>query len=95
MIRKPYLISQAIKTYIFASILTMAIGQLNALVDSLLMGHLIGPEALSAIMLSFPVLNLATIAYILLSSGAAMMAGKAIGARDYEKSSNIFSVSII
>lgn len=95
MIRKPYLISQAIKTYIFASILTMAIGQLNALVDSLLMGHLIGPEALSAIMLSFPVLNLATIAYILLSSGAAMMAGKAIGARDYEKSSNIFSVSIM
>ena len=44
MIRKPYLISQAIKTYIFASILTMAIGQLNALVDSLLMGHLIGPS---------------------------------------------------
>ena len=95
MIRKPYLISRAIKTYIFASILTMAIGQFNALVDSLLMGHLIGPEALSAIMLSVPVLNLATMAYILLSSGAAMMAGKAIGARDYEKSSSIFSVSIM
>lgn len=93
--RKPYLITQAIKSYLMASILTTAIGQLNGVIDSVLMGNLIGPEALSAITLCLPVIAVVSVVYVLLATGASILAGKAIGERNYGRSADIFTVSMV
>lgn len=83
------------KSYLIASFLTAAIGQLNGLVDSILMGNFIGPNALTAITLSIPALTIIGLFYMLLASGAAVEVSRAIGAREMDKVADIFSVSII
>ncbi len=88
------MINQALKSYISASILTLAVVQLNSVIDSILMGHFINPDALAAITLSGPVITLIVSLYILLAGGAALLAGKKIGERNYEYASRIFSVSM-
>lgn len=95
MIRKPFLINRALKTYIVASLLSSSIGQVNSIVDGMLMGHFISPNALSAISLTIPVITIASVVYILFAAGAALLAGKAIGERNRERIDGIFSVSII
>lgn len=94
MERKPYLINQALKSYLAASILTIAVVQINSVVDSILMGHFINPDALAAITLSGPVMTIIISCYVLFAGGAALLAGKKIGERDYDHASKIFSVSM-
>lgn len=94
MQRKSYLIKQAVRTYVIASVLTTAVGQLNGLIDSVILGNLIGPEALSAVALSLPVITLSSLVYVLFGSGASILAGKAIGERDWERASRIFTISM-
>lgn len=93
--RKPYLINRALKSYLFATILTMSVVQVNSVIDSILMGQFLGPDALSAITLSGPIMSLIISFYILLAAGAALLAGKAIGERDFDRASQIFSVSLV
>lgn len=95
MIRKPFLINRALRTYIVASLLTSSIGQCNSIVDGMLMGHFISPDALSAISLTIPVVTIGSVFYILFAAGATLLAGKAIGERNRERIDGIFSVSII
>lgn len=93
--RKPYLINRALKSYLLATILTISVVQLNSVIDSILMGQFLGPDALSAITLSGPIMTLIISFYILLAAGAALLAGKAIGERDFDRASQIFSVSLV
>lgn len=95
MIRKPYLITQAVKAYITASVLTLTMGQLNGFIDSVFMGQVVGPDALSAITLSMPLINMVTMIYILFGVGASILTSAAIGNRDYKRASAIFSVSMV
>lgn len=88
------MINQALKSYIAASILTIMVVQLNSVIDSIVVGHFVNPDALAAITLSAPVMTLIVSLYILLAGGAALLAGKKIGERNYEQASRIFSVSM-
>ena len=53
--RNSYLISRSLRRFLMASIVTMAIVNINTIVDSVLMGQLISPEAVSAIQNVWPV----------------------------------------
>ncbi len=88
------MINQALKSYIAASILTIMVVQLNSVIDSIVVGHFVNPDALAAITLSTPVMTLIVSLYILLAGGAALLAGKKMGERNYEQASRIFSVSM-
>ena len=47
--RKPYLVFRSIKHYLLASVITMAVANLNLMIDGILMGNFLGSDALAAI----------------------------------------------
>ena len=93
--RNAYLTTKAMKNFLIASVLTMAINQLNTTVDGIIVSHLIGPDALSAVTLYLPVNLIVTALGTLLGIGATIIAAKAIGRRDKETVSGILSTALV
>ena len=83
--RNSYLINKSLKNFMVASIATMAIMNINGIVDSIIMGHLIGPEAVSAIQNVVPVIGLLSGISFLFSAGASIITAKALGRRDFDE----------
>ena len=92
--RDSYLITKAIRSFIFASILTAAIGQLIVVTHAVIVGQLLSPHAMSAISMAAPVMMIPTMIYLLLASGATVLASKAAGERDYQRAAQVFTVSV-
>jgi putative MATE family efflux protein len=76
-------------------IMSMLIISLNAIVDAVFAGRLIGSEALAGIALSIPLLVINAAATGFISSGAANVLSRAIGNHNQERMSLIFSYVII
>ena len=53
--RNGYLISKALHTFMWASILSSVAQMLSTLVDAVVVSNLIGPDAISAVNVSVPV----------------------------------------
>ena len=53
--RNSYIISKALKSFVLASILTAAAGQLASTFDAIILGQFVGKEAVSALSLVMPV----------------------------------------
>lgn len=92
--RDSYLITKAIRSFIFASILTAAIGQLILVTHAVIVGQLLSPHAMSAISMAAPVMMIPTMIYLLLGAGATVVASKTAGERNYQKAAQVFTVSI-
>lgn len=95
MKKNPYLINQYLKNYLSASIATMAIANINGLVDGVLMGRLLGPDALAAINLSLPVLNAINAIGMLLGGGASVVAARDLSKQHYREASIAFTSAIV
>ena len=80
-----YLIHRTLYGFLGAFIASTAIMSINGLVDSVLMGHLIGPEAVSAIQNAVPVMGVIASISLLISTGASVIATKALGRRDFDE----------
>ena len=93
--RNAYLTTKAMKNFLIASVLTMAINQLNTTVDGIIVSHLVGPDAFSAITLYLPVNLIVTALGTLLGVGSTIIASKAIGRRDKEAVSGILSTALV
>ena len=92
--RNSYLINRSLSTFLMASIASTAIMSINGLVDSVLMGQLIGPEAVSAIQNAVPVMGFIACISILFSSGASIVATKALGRRDFDEAGSSITVAV-
>ena len=53
--RNSYIISKALKSFVLASILTAAAGQLASTFDAIILGQFVGKGAISALSLVMPV----------------------------------------
>lgn len=93
--RNSYLINQALKNFLFASVLTMLITQLTTSIDGIIVSHLVGPDALSAITLFLPVNLIITSVVTLFGTGATIIAAKAMGRRDQAAVTGILSTAIV
>lgn len=93
--RNPYLIARAIRSFIFASVLTVALSQMVIITHSIIAGQLLGPDAVSALSLTAPLLIVPSMINMLMVQGASVLASKAAGGRDYRRASLVFSVSMI
>lgn len=83
------------KNFLLASMLTMLIAQLNIFIDGIIVSHLIGPDALSAINLFTP-LNLAITALTtFLGTGATVLAARYIGERNQRKFDQAIGTSLL
>ena len=68
--RNSYLVSKALKSFMFASILAALAQQVATTTDAIVVSHLIGPDAMSAVNLVMPVLSLCTCIGYLFGMGA-------------------------
>lgn len=93
--RNSYLISKAIQKFLIASILTMAISQLNVTVDGIIVSHLIGPDAMAAINLFTPVSLSILSVCTFLGIGATILAARYTGEHNQEKTDSVLSTAIV
>lgn len=94
MKRDSYLVARAFRSFLFASVMTVAASQMGAFIDGLMVTWFISDTAMSAINIAMPVLQLYFSLCLLLGVGGTLLAGKAIGAHDRPHASRIFSLSV-
>ena len=92
--RNTYLVSKALKSFVLASILTAAAGQLASTLDAIVLAQFEGSEAVSALSLVMPVTSFIACFGLLLTFGANALAARAIGHHELNKTSSIFSTAI-
>ncbi|MBR2237712.1 MAG: MATE family efflux transporter [Prevotella sp.] len=92
--RNGYLISKALHTFMWASILSSVAQLLSTLIDAIVVSNLIGPDAISAVNVSVPVLSMVGCFGILLGIGGSIVAAKAMGLRNMEEANRVFSISL-
>ena len=92
--RNSYLISKALHTFMWASILSSLAQLLSTLTDAVVVSNLIGPDAISAVNVSVPVLSLVGCVGILLGTGGSIVAAKAMGVRNMDEANRVFSMSL-
>ena len=93
--RQSYTIKKSLRRYLVASIATMAVMNINGMIDAILMGQILGPESLASIQTSMPVISFIACVGLLVTNGAGLILPEAIGKRDYDASSRVFSVCLI
>lgn len=79
--------------FLWSSILIALSACLGNVVDSAIVGNLIGEDGVSAINLSKPVTQFMFTISMLLSTGAGMLVGIELGRNDYPRAASIFSLS--
>ena len=92
--RNTYLVSKALQSFVLASILTAAAGQLASTFDAIVLAQFEGSEAVSALSLVMPVTTLISCIGLLMAFGANALAARAIGRHDLKGASAIFSTAI-
>ena len=93
--RTPYLINKALKNFLFASVMTMAITQLSSTINGIIVSHLVSPDALSATTLYLPVNLVVNALVTFFGIGATILATKAMGRRDKQAVSDILSTALL
>ena len=92
--RNDYLVSRALRTFMWASILSSAAQQMATLTDAVVVSNLIGPDAISAVNLVMPVLTLLSCICVLFGVGGSVLAAKAMGRRDMGEVNRVFTTSM-
>lgn len=92
--RNSYLVSKALKTFMFASVLASLAQRLATMTDAIVVSNLIGPDAISAINVVTPIITLFPTISILFGIGGSVLAAKAIGRRDTEEANRMFTAAI-
>lgn len=90
--RSSYLVGQAFRGFLLASVLTAATSKIGVLVDGLMLSHFINEEAMSAINISSPVMQLLFAICVMIGVGGSMLAGVAMGNHNREEASRLFSI---
>ena len=78
----------------WASILSSVAQLLSTLVDAVVVSNLIGPDAISAVNVSVPVLSMVGCFAILPGIGGSIVAAKAMGLRNQDEANRVFSISL-
>ena len=78
-----------------AAVLTAAASQLAHTADSMIVGHVVGPDAVSAINLVLPLVEVLNCMGFLICFGANAMCAQAIGSHDMDKVARVFTSTII
>ncbi len=89
------LLKRKFASYLLPTTLTMAALSLNEFVDSMIVSHLLGPDAMAVVNLGMPVMLVMACFYMLLGNGGATEFARALGERDREYAGTCFRVSIL
>ena len=92
--RNTYIISKALKSFVSASILTAAAGQLASTFDAIILGQFVGKGGVSALSLVMPVTTFISCLGLLMAFGANALAAREIGSHNLKGASDFFSTAI-
>jgi putative MATE family efflux protein len=81
--------------FLWSSILIALSACLGNVVDSIIVGNLIGEDGVSAINLSKPITQFMFTISMLLSTGAGMLVGMELGKKDFDRAAYIFTLSTV
>lgn len=95
MERNAFLINKKIHQYILPGVLMTVAMQLGTVVDGMIVGNLLGPDAMAAIEISMPVLLLLQMPGMMLAMGGAAEAAVLLGKRKMEEAGGVFSASLV
>lgn len=93
--RNSYIVSKALRTFVAAAVLTAAAAQLAHTVDSMIVGHVVGHYAVSAINLVLPLVEVLNCMAFLICFGANAVCAQAIGRHDMDKAARTFTSTVI
>lgn len=94
MERNAFLINKKIHQYILPGVLMTVAMQLGNVVDGMIVGNLLGPEAMAAIELSMPVLLILQMPALTLAMGGAAEAAVLLGKRKLGEAGGVFTASL-
>ena len=78
MQRNAYVLTNMFGSFFLATVITALIAQLGNIADSIVMGHLVSPDALSVVRIWLPVENFMFIVIGLMSAGACLLSARGI-----------------
>lgn len=93
--RRPYLVNKTFKSYLFATVLASMALSLGVVVDGIIVGNFLGSDALSAVNLTAPVMQLFSALCLLFNVGGAILIAMAIGKQNFKDVNRIFSLSML
>ncbi|MBQ2069577.1 MAG: ATP-binding protein [Bacilli bacterium] len=93
--RNSKLVTKKFISYLFPSILMIFAMQFGSLLDGILIGNFIGPDALGATSLVLPILYVIQIPGFALGVRGSIVIANLLGKRDIEKAKKVFSFSIV
>ncbi len=83
-------VSTLLRQYAVPAIVAMTASSLYNMVDSIFIGHGVGPLAISGLALTFPFMNLSAAFGAMVGVGASTLISVKLGQKDYETSQHIF-----
>lgn len=93
--KKDYLIAKALHQFMWASILASVASQIAMTTDAIVVSQFIGPEAISAINLTIPVVIFFNFLMMLFGMGGSVLVAKSLGERDAQTANKIFTSTLI
>jgi len=93
--KKGYLIVKALHQFMWASILASLASQIAMTTDAIVVSQFIGPEAISAINLTMPVVIFFNFLMMLFGMGGSVLVAKSLGERDEQTTNKVFSSTLI
>ena len=95
MERNDYLIRKKLYSYLIPSVMVTAALQLGSLVDSIIVGNLMGSYAVSALNIAMPLALFLQLPAMLLGKGGSVTAAVYLGKRDMDSASDVLSLSVL
>ena len=93
--RNSFIVSKALRTFVTAAVLTAAASQLAHTADSIIVGHVVGQHAVSAINLVLPLVEVLNCMAFLICFGANALCAQSIGSNDMDKTARTFTSTIL
>ena len=93
--KKGYLIAKALHQFMWASILASLASQIAMTTDAIVVSQFIGPEAISAINLTMPVVIFFNFLMMLFGMGGSVLVARSLGERDAQTTNKVFSSTLI
>ncbi|MDE7077062.1 MAG: MATE family efflux transporter, partial [Alistipes sp.] len=81
--------------YAVPAVIAMTASSLYNMVDSIFIGQMVGPLAISGLALTFPLMNLAAAFGALVGVGAATLISMRLGQRDYETAQRVLGNVVV
>ena len=86
-----YVLKKMFGSFFLATVMSALMAHLGGLTDSIIIGHLVSPDALSVVRMWTPFESVMFIIIGVMSAGASFISTRSIGGQDYDKVNRVFN----